>query len=35
MEASFGSDIGQAAGKDADQFAEVRIHIYTEEHIIV
>lgn len=35
MEASFASDIGQAAGADADQFAEVRIHIYTEEHIIV
>lgn len=35
MEASFASDIGQAAGADADQFADVRIHIYTEEHFIV
>ena len=35
MEASFASDIGVAAGADADQFCEVRIHIYTEEHLIV
>ena len=35
MEASFASDIGVAAGADADQFAEVRIHIYTEEHFVV
>jgi len=35
MEASFASDIGVAAGADADQFCEVRIHIYTEEHFVV
>ena len=35
MEASFASDIGVAAGKDADEFCEVRIHIYTEEHFVV
>lgn len=35
MEASFASEIGAAAGEDADEFAEVRIHVYTEEHIIV
>lgn len=34
MQESFASDIGKAAGADADQFADVRIHIYTEEHII-
>ena len=35
MEAAFASDIGKAAGEDADQFAAVRIHVYTEEHDIV
>ena len=35
MEAAFGTDIGAAAGKDADEFAEVRIHLYTEEYVIV
>jgi uncharacterized protein (TIGR02118 family) len=35
MEASFASDIGKVAGADADQFCEVRIHIYTEEHFVV
>jgi uncharacterized protein (TIGR02118 family) len=35
MEAAFATDQGKAAGADADQFAEVRIHIYTEEHVII
>ena len=35
MEASFASEIGAIAGKDADEFAEVRIHVYTEEHMIM
>jgi uncharacterized protein (TIGR02118 family) len=35
MEASFASDIGKSAGADADEFTTVRIHIYTEEHLIV
>ena len=35
MEASFASDIGVAAGADADEFCEVRIHIYTEEYFVV
>jgi uncharacterized protein (TIGR02118 family) len=35
MEASFESEIGVAAGADADQFAEVRIHVYTEEHVVL
>ena len=35
MEAAFASAAGKIAGADADQFAEVRIHIYTEEHIAV
>lgn len=34
MRQSFASEIGQAAGADADKFADVRIHIYTEEHVI-
>ena len=34
MEAGFASEIGKKAGADADPFADVRIHIYTEEHII-
>ena len=35
MEAAFATDKGIIAGADADQFAEVRIHIYTEEHMII
>lgn len=35
METAFASDEGVTAGADADQFADVRIHIYTEEHFIV
>lgn len=35
MEASFASDIAKIAGDDADDFCEVRLHIYTEEHFVV
>lgn len=35
MEAAFASDIGKAAGADADLFADVRLHLYTEEYTIV
>lgn len=35
MEAAFASDIGVAGGADADLFADVRIHIYTDEYIVV
>lgn len=35
MEAAFESEVGKAAGIDADEFADVRIHIYTEEHLVV
>ncbi len=35
MEAAFASEIGKAAGADADDFCEQRIHIYTEEHLVV
>jgi uncharacterized protein (TIGR02118 family) len=35
MEASFASDIGKAAGADADEFCEVRLHVYTQEHVVV
>ena len=35
MEAAFNTEIGIAAGNDADEFADVRIHLYTEEFIIV
>lgn len=35
MEASFETEIGVLAGQDGDAFAEVRIHLYTEEHMIV
>ena len=35
MEAAFATDLGQRAGADADEFAEVRIHLYTTEHVIV
>ncbi len=35
MDASFASQIGVTAGADADDFCELRIHIYTEEYIVV
>lgn len=35
MEASFASDIAKIAGADADDFCDVRLHIYTEEHVVV
>jgi uncharacterized protein (TIGR02118 family) len=35
MEAAFASEIGVAAGKDADQFCEMRFHLYTTEYTIV
>jgi len=35
MEAAFATDEGKIAGEDADEFADVRIHIYTEENVIV
>lgn len=35
MEASFDSDIAKIAGADADDFCEIRLHIYTEEHVVV
>ena len=35
METAFDSQEGKIAGEDADQFAELRIHIYTEEHFVV
>jgi uncharacterized protein (TIGR02118 family) len=35
MEDAFNSPEGKTAGEDADQFAQVRIHIYTEEHDVV
>jgi len=35
MEAAFATDLGQRAGADADEFATVRIHLYTTEHVIV
>jgi uncharacterized protein (TIGR02118 family) len=35
MEDAFKSDIAVTAGNDADEFCELRIHIYTEEHIVV
>ncbi len=35
MEAAFASDIAKIAGADADEFCEVRLHIYTEEHFVV
>lgn len=34
MQAAFDSDIGQKAGADADEFCEIRLHIYTEEFTI-
>jgi len=35
MEAAFATHEGVVAGADADEFAEVRIHIYTEEYMII
>ncbi len=35
MEAAFESQEGKIAGADADEFADVRIHIYTEEHVAI
>ena len=35
MEAAFTSEKGVIAGVDADSFADVRIHIYTEEHTVI
>ena len=35
MEAAFASDIGVKAGKDADEFADVRYHLYTDEYTII
>ena len=35
MEAAFATDIGRRAGADADEFAAVRLHLYTTEHVIV
>ncbi len=35
MEAAFASDIGIAAGVDAEHFASFRVHLYTDEHTIV
>jgi uncharacterized protein (TIGR02118 family) len=35
MEAAFDSKEGKIAGEDADHFAALRIHLYTEEHFIV
>jgi uncharacterized protein (TIGR02118 family) len=34
MQADFDSDEGVFAGADADTFAMVRQHIYTEEHVL-
>ena len=35
MEAAFVSEIGVAAGKDADEFCELRYHLYTDEYYIM
>lgn len=35
MEASFATEIGAAAGADGDAFTELRVHLYTEEFIVV
>jgi uncharacterized protein (TIGR02118 family) len=35
MEAAFASEIGKVAGADADEFCDLRLHLYTEEHFIV
>lgn len=34
MEAAFETEAGRLAGADADEFAEVRIHLYTDEHVV-
>lgn len=34
MKASFDTEIGSIAGADADEFCEIRQHIYTEEFVI-
>ena len=35
LEAAFATDLGQRAGADADEFAALRFHLYTIEHVIV
>lgn len=35
MDAAFASEEGRIGGADADDFCAVRIHIYTEEFIVV
>jgi uncharacterized protein (TIGR02118 family) len=35
MEAAFETEVGRLAGADADGFADVRIHVYTEEHVVI
>lgn len=35
MEAAFSSPIGVRAGEDADAHTRLRVHLYTEENIIV
>lgn len=35
MEAAFASPEGVRAGADADSFADVRLHIYTDEYMVV
>lgn len=35
MEAAFASPIGVKAGEDADAHTRLRVHLYTEENIIV
>lgn len=35
MEASFADEKARIAGDDADSFCEVRIHLYTEEFLVV
>jgi uncharacterized protein (TIGR02118 family) len=34
MEAAFATPAGIAGAADADEFSEVRLHLYTTEHII-
>jgi uncharacterized protein (TIGR02118 family) len=35
MEASFATDLGKTAGADGDLFTSLRIHLYTEEYIVM
>lgn len=35
MEKGFASEEGRIAGEDADTFATVRLHLYTDEHAII